>query len=110
MDIGRLDREIEIQQASLSNPDDGWRDQSETWSTALTVWATRKDKTTSETGEVRQNVALTVTEWTIRFTENVSVQNRVKYGTEIFYITGIRELGRREGLVLVTERRDNGTG
>ena len=59
---------------------------------------------------MRQNVALTVTEWTIRFLTDVTVQNRVKYGTEIFYITGIRELGRREGLVLVTEKRDNGTG
>jgi|TARA_R100000482_G_C5084601_1_gene127757 SPP1 family predicted phage head-tail adaptor len=110
LNIGRLDREIEIQQASLSNPTDGWRDQTETWTTTDTVWATRKDKTTSEAGDVRQNVALTVTEWTIRFLTDVTVQNRVKYGTEIFYITGIRELGRREGLVLVTEKRDNGTG
>lgn len=52
----------------------------------------------------------TVTEWTIRWLTDVTIENRVKYGTEIFYITGIRELGRREGLVLVTEIRDNGTG
>lgn len=110
MNIGRLDREIEIQQASLSNPDDGWREQTETWTTSATVWATRKDKTTSEGDEVMQRVALTVTEWTIRHTDDVSVQNRVKYGSEIFYITGIREIGRREGLTLVTEKRDNGTG
>lgn len=108
MNIGRLDREIELQQASLSNPEGGWRDQSETWSTTATIWATRKDKSSAEGEENLQRVERLVTEWTIRFIEDVSVQNRIKYGSEIFYIIGIREVGRREGLTLVTEKRDNG--
>ena len=108
MNIGRLDREIELQQASLSNPDDGWRERVPTWTTTATIWATRKDKTTTEGDENFQRVAKVVTEWTIRHTDEVSEQNRVKYGGEFYYITGIREIGRREGLVLVTEKRDNG--
>ena len=55
-------------------------------------------------------MATVVTEWTIRHRTDVTAAMRVKYGNDFYYITGIRELGRREGLVLLTELRDNGTG
>lgn len=111
MNIGRLDREIELQSASMSNASsDGWNDRVPTWSTFATVWATRKDKSTSEGEETFQRVAKTFTEWTIRHRTDISVEHRIKVGNDFFYLTGIREVGRREGLTLVSELRDNGEG
>ena len=103
MNIGRMDRRIELQSQSITR--DEWNHPVGTWTTLATVWATKKERRATEPTEVSQVVALNVVEWFIRHRTDIDAGDRVKYAGNIYDITGVQEIGRAEGLRLITELR-----
>lgn len=104
MNIGRLDRQITIQTATQTT--DAWNHPTDTWSTLATVWATRTDRRSAEVVETAQVTGLTTTDWTIRYLSGVTHDARI-IGDDghTYEIRGIQEIGRREGLRIITEIR-----
>lgn len=104
MRIGTLDRRVEIQ--SLTTAKDDWNYDITTWGTLATVWAARADRSSGEVTELMKTVQLNRTEWTIRYRSDVDTTMRVEYDGIYYYIVGLIQVGRKEGLVLITELRD----
>jgi SPP1 family predicted phage head-tail adaptor len=98
MNIGELDRQIVIQRntptadAEFGNVD--------SWADLRTVWAEKLDVGGSKGfrgGALRPE---TETVFTIRYTENLSALDRIVYRGVNYSITGIAEIGRKEGLTI----------
>ena len=108
MNVGRLDRSVELQTQATSQDDYG--QPLETWTTLATVWAEKSDRVASEVTSAGQVVEVLRTVWTIRHRSDIDTRHRLalKIGGglyEYYYITGTQEIGRRVGLKLTTERR-----
>lgn len=101
-----MDRRVIVEEKTVSR--DSWNHPTESWSTLSTVWAQKVDKSVSERGELDQVVAVNRTEWTIRYLADVKADMRINYDSSYYYITGVVEIGRKEGMRLITELRDNG--
>lgn len=101
-----MDRRIVVEQKTVTY--DSWNHPTETWTTLATVWAQKMDKSVSESGELNQVVARNTTEWTIRYLSTLKADARISYGGDYYYITGIIEIGRKEGQRVITILRDNG--
>jgi head-tail adaptor len=121
---GRLDRLITIQRKTLTSSDSG--DVVETWTTLIERRAAgyRPLK-----GEERFNAAQVIgteqVEFRIRYSSNVadlSQRDRIVYPAladespedvpverDIFDILAVHEIGRREGLLIITQRRADAT-
>ena len=104
MNIGRLDRQIQIQTSTQTV--DSWNHPTDTWTTLATVWATRTDRRSTEQTETNQVTGITTTDWTIRWMTGITHDARVVDAAgQIYEIRGIQEIGRQEGLRLITEIR-----
>lgn len=75
----------------------------ETWSTLATVWANKRDVAASERVSAHREVSTLASVWTIRHLSGLTAKNRLQHDGLNYDITGIRELGRREYLELLTE-------
>ena len=102
---GKLDRRITIQQRTVSG--NAYSEPIETWTTLATVWAgveypiTGSDEETSDNLNVARQRAI----FTIRYIDSVDFISRILYGTEIYDIERISEVGRRQYLKLTAEKR-----
>lgn len=103
MNAGELDRRVEIQRATITRDD--WNTPVETWATIATTWASKRDRHETEINELNQTVTFTRTLWKIRYRADISTTDVLVYGAETYDITGIKELGRQEGLEITTEKR-----
>lgn len=104
MDAGKLDRKIQILQ--ISKTKDAWNFDVKTQSVFADAWAKRVDVRPSEEVEESQIVAITRTEWWVRYLSGVTREMVVKYEGQEWAIVGIQEKGRREWLILTTEMRE----
>ena len=104
MRIGKLDRRIVIEQQVTAKDD--WNYDYTTWTTYATVWANKMDKGVTEREEVDRQTALTRTQWTMRYRSTVNSTMRILYNSQYYYIVGVEEIGRREGLRVFTELRN----
>lgn len=104
MNIGRMDRRVTLQRVSTSA--DSWNHPRESWSDLGTVWATKQPRKATEPTEAGQVVALNVVDWFIRYRTDVLATSRLLEGSDVYEVTGVQEIGRREGLRLITERRE----
>lgn len=104
MNSGKLDRRIVIEEYTVTR--DSWNHPSKTWTTLTTVWASKREVALREPTELLQQVGYVKTHWKIRHRDDIDVTMRVKYDNKYFYIIGVRELGRSDGLELITELRD----
>jgi len=104
MRIGTLDRRVEIQ--SLTTAKDEWNYDVTTWGTLAEVWASRRDRSSGEVTEVMKTVQLNRTEWTVRYRSDVDTTMRIMHDSVYYYIVGVVQIGRKEGLTLITELRD----
>ena len=104
MRIGTLDRRVEIQ--SLTTAKDEWNYDVTTWATLAEVWASRRDRSSGEVTEVMKTVQLNRTEWTVRYRSDVDTTMRIMHDNVYYYIVGVVQIGRKEGLLLITELRD----
>lgn len=105
MKIGKLDRRITIERATLTVNDYGER--AETWTTLATVWAevNYRPGSGSETIQSDQIYAVQRVRFVIRYSSTVSgvrPSDRVSYAGQYYQIEAVQEIGREEGLRLVT--------
>jgi SPP1 family predicted phage head-tail adaptor len=104
MRIGKMDRRIVIEQPTATKDD--WNYDVVTWTTLATVWADKLDRGSGEVVEVDRQTALTRTQWTMRYRSTVNSTMRILYNSQYYYIVGVEEIGRREGLRVFTELRN----
>ena len=104
MKIGKLDRRITIERATLTLNDYGER--AETWTTLATVWAEVNYRGSgSESIQSDQVYAVQPVHFILRYSSTVSdvrPSDRVSYNGQLYQIEAVQEIGREEGLRLVT--------
>lgn len=106
MIIAGLDRRIIIQSPTETRAANG--EVLESWATLATVWAGvkyPKSMGSDEGIEQGRFTATTPVEFTIRFRSDVTTKMRISYQGGYFQIARINEIGRRDMLKLVTEKK-----
>ncbi len=99
MNIGKLDRRIELQARALTQDAAGSR--IETWAKVMDLWAELVAPRQSEGIIADADRVSDTREFRIRYRAGISATtHRVLYGGQAFDITGITEGGRREWLAL----------
>lgn len=104
MNAGRMDRRITIQNYTVQR--DSWNHPRQTWTTLHTVWAHKREVVLREQTELQQRVGYTRTHFKIRYVSGIDTTMRVEYDNQHYYVIGVKELGRQEGLELITELRE----
>lgn len=105
MNAGKMDRKIVLLAYGVTT--DNFGQEVDSYTDAATVWAEKKDLSAMESVEVDQLTATVRTEFRIRYRTDVRATWRIRYDGEVYAIRGILEIGRREGLVLITEKKDS---
>lgn len=107
MSIGSMDRRVVIQ--SYTTTKDDWNYDVATWENYRTCWAAVQDRFSNEITGENQLVGVTRTVFTIRWYDGLlNGKFRVVMDGDIYWVTGIQNLGRRKYIRLTTELRDNG--
>ena len=99
LNIGRLDRRIDIQQDPASSADT-YGQVVPSWTALDTVWA-QVTPSGSESHEGSQDHATRTTEFRIRYRSDVTEKMRIRYPAstgDIYDIESITEIGRQVGL------------
>jgi|TARA_B110000093_G_C12661197_1_gene282329 SPP1 family predicted phage head-tail adaptor len=105
MKFGLLDRRITIEHLGVNSGTDSWNVDATSWINVRSCWGKKKDNSSREGVELQQLTNVTSTVWRIRYVTDVTTEMRILYNSKYYYITGITEIGRREGLDLITELR-----
>lgn len=101
MNIGRMDRLIEIQYPERTANAIG--EKIETWTRFAKVWAQATPLRSTERFTSAQERLSKVYTFKIRYLKNLGPEMRIYYETEYFRIVGIAEIGRREGIEITAE-------
>lgn len=102
MRAGRLDRTIIIERGAHVVDPAGTP--SFTWATVATLRAERIQSSTDEYLQAQGANAETVMIFRTRFVAGITTADRVLYEGEVFNLREVKELGRRRGLELRTEK------
>lgn len=105
MEPGRLDRRIILLQRSTSADD--WNQNVDSYVQLAEVWAEVRDQGAKEREEADQRVTVNPKIFTIRFRSDITTKHRISYDSDIYHITGITEIGRKEGQRITAVARDN---
>ena len=108
MRFGTMDRRIAIKRATLTT--NAYGERVETWATLATVWAEiqYKEGSGKESIQSEQIYTSQPVEFIIRYSSDVASirpSDRVAYNSDNYQIEAIQEIGRREGLRIVTTLR-----
>ena len=99
MQAGKLNRRVTIQ--AKNTVADSYGQMIETWTDSRTTWAEVITKGGTEFYAAQKLNASTDTVFRVRYNDDITVLNRLKYGTRIFEILGINEVnGMRTELLL----------
>jgi len=102
-----MDRRITLQRATLAA--NAYGERAETWGTLATVWAEVQYKVGGvEAVQSDQLFSKQRVHFIIRYSSDVSgvrPSDRVSYNGNIYEIEGVQEIGRAEGLRIVTSLR-----
>lgn len=98
MRAGELDRRIEF----LDGTDiqDGFGETLTTWNVDFTVWGGLKHLSGTEKMSGDQEVASIDAEVRVRWRSAIRQQHRIRVDGQVFEIKAMKELGRREGLLI----------
>ena len=107
MRAGSLDRLITIQSKGVTRSASG--QENVTWSDVATVSARKRDTKGEERFRAGQREDRVETIFTIRWRGDLDPSMRVRLGTVFYELKGIVELGRRDGLELLTSRQISAT-
>lgn len=103
MEAGKLDRRISIRQLTLTQDEVGG--QVEDYETErAAVWAQKRDLSGRELILAQQTAAEATVRFFIRFRSDVELTDRIVYDSENYDIQHIAEIGRGEGLEILTKR------
>jgi SPP1 family predicted phage head-tail adaptor len=105
MNLGKLDRQIDLQQYSEVRTDSGSFDK--VWTKLTTIWAVVNWKSGGEKNEADQDQGYNTVEFTIRFCSSISAneKQRILYNNEYFDIEYVNEIERKKYYKLVTRRK-----
>lgn len=107
MEAGKLDRQITLETNTPTANDYG--EHTAGWGNAEMVWANVRYQTPKEVFQADQLSALQVAIFMIRYRTGIAAaKNRVIHDGQTYNITGVSEIGRREGLQLIGEAENNG--
>jgi SPP1 family predicted phage head-tail adaptor len=109
MVIGKLDKYITIEKPVYTTSSTTRQQERTSWTDYKSCWAKRVIDQSVEVVEEGLQVLKDTAKWTIRYydAEDVKPDMRVLYESEYYYIKGIKELGRKDGWMLTTIKRDN---
>lgn len=98
MDAGKLDRRITIEREVTTRNE--WNEPTSTWTVVGTVWASKEDVSDGEKLRAAE-VGATITSrfrvlWS-GITAGITPSDRLVYARRVFDISGVKEIGRREG-------------
>lgn len=106
MNVGGFDRLVRIEEESVTR--NSYGEEVIEWVEVETVFAEKYDKLNRESFQANQLVASTSTIFTMHFLDGITERMRlVDLDTNVIYqIEGIKEVGYREGLQLLTFTKD----
>lgn len=107
MFAGNLDRRITIQRATYTQNALGEQIIA-TWNTLATVWAEVMPVSDGERIRALEVSAEITTRFRIRYSSTVASVNpkdRISYDGRVYDISGVKEIGRREGLEITAAAR-----
>jgi SPP1 family predicted phage head-tail adaptor len=96
---GKLDRKITVQRASETR--NAYNEIEPVWADLFTVWASKKTQSGREALQAEQVVASNTVVFAIRY-KAITTKDRVIFEGQTYDITSLNELGRREGLEIIT--------
>lgn len=100
MRAGDLDRRVTIQQRTLATNEYG--EAVETWSPVATVWAQVQPLRGQERFAAQQHDARVDTRFRLRWRTGIGpATHRLQHGDDVYEITAVLEIGRREGLEIL---------
>ena len=103
MKAGRMDRRITVQQLTAdSPPQDSYGADSETWGTYKSLWAEKRDTGGNETYMGKAIQAEVDTVFRTRYDSGITHKMRIYYDGQAYDIVAIHELGREDGLEILT--------
>ena len=108
MKIGNLDKRVSI--LTRSNSVDAWNHSVVSFVNRATVWAEVQYKRGTEKNVGQQRVNVDQVHFVMRWHRDVTPLNRLSYDGEQYDIHSVEILGRKEGLRVITTRRDNVEG
>ena len=105
---GLMRYRIEIQTPTGAKDAAGYGQLVETWETLACVWAAKTNPMAGNKEAVFGDIetAVTRTHFTIHYRDGLTERHRIKEGTSTYYdIMNIHEIGYRDKLLLITEKR-----
>lgn len=100
MRAGQIDRRITIERNTPGR--DAVGAETESWTTLATVWAEVRPAAGREFFDAQQVVAEAKVVFRIRYRSDVTAKMRVSYAGNLYDIHSVAELGRQEGLDIMT--------
>jgi len=100
---GRLDRRIKLQRKTVV--ENSYGEPIETWVDLATVWAEYLPARSVERYAATQMMAEVDTRWRIRYRTDLTPIDRLSYAGRLYDVTGVVEMGRREGLEIYSKAR-----
>lgn len=101
MKAGRLDRRISVLRKTITQ--NSYGEEVVAWATLYTVWASARPAASRESYKENQYQGAADTVFSVRWSETskaVTVEDAISFDGRTYDITGVREIGRREGLEL----------
>jgi len=98
MASGRLDRRITIQSKSVAK--DSYGQNITTWSTFLTVWSNPVQREGREQTADNNRTTMRPITFRTRWNSTITNEMRIIWEGEYYKIEDIKELGRKEGLMI----------
>ena len=105
MIIGRLDRLITYERKSVTINATG--NETETYTTLFTGWSSIQPFRGKETTQAGEVVASNFYVIKTRYNSSLKPKDRANYNSNYYDIVSVNELGRKEGLELMVEWKDN---
>jgi SPP1 family predicted phage head-tail adaptor len=108
MFAGKLDRRITLERATKAQ--DEYGEEVLTWGTLATVWASFKPVSDGERMAAREVSAELTARFQIRWDSawsDLSAQDRLIFDGKTYSISGVKEIGRREGIEITAAVRND---
>jgi SPP1 family predicted phage head-tail adaptor len=99
MRAGAMDRYITIQKNTVTT--DAYGASINTWSTRVQVWAERRELAMAERIQAQAVKSDLSAKYYVRYNTAILVKDRIVDGSDTYEVTGIVEIGRKQGHILL---------